>query len=217
MKLAKVFTCGLGLLLLAPGLASAQIGVEYFSSDSIFDIVLSEAVFTAEGRAGDLGGTGTYELDLGGAASPPAATADFAWQSGAAQPFTLTYNAHTGLVTFVLGGRTLTYVTPFSGFDAVFVRTESLDAGSFVGVYDLVLDGMAVPGASTAAYPAHLKIMQIYNAPVADGFTLTGTVKLRWEGQAPAGSRLAFQIKTCHMAVVPAETPTWGQLKNLYR
>ena len=52
MKLAKVFACGLGLLLLAPSLASAQLGVEYFSSDSIFDIVLSEAVFTAEGQIG---------------------------------------------------------------------------------------------------------------------------------------------------------------------
>lgn len=217
MKLARMFACGLGLFLLAPGLVSAQLGVEYFSSDSIFDIVLSEAVFTAEGRVGDLDGAATYELDLGGAASPPAATADFAWQSGVAQPFTLAYNARTGVVTFALGGRTLTYVTPFSGFDAIFVRTESLDAGSFVGVYDLVLDGMAVPGASWAAYPDRLKIMQVYNAPVTDGFTLAGKVKLRWEGQAPADSRLAFQIKTCHMAVVPAETPTWGQLKNLYR
>lgn len=207
----------LGLCLLVAGPAAAQLHVAYFSTDNILSVVLDQAYFTAEGRVGDRGGVGTYELDLGQDPGSPASTAEFDWQSGVAVPFMLTHDQGSGLVTFTLGGNVLTYTTPYADFDALFIRTYALPAGTFVGVYDLVLDGVPVPGASVESGPDGLTIMQIYGNPVRNGFELSGNVKLRWLDVEPTNSDLAFQIYTCRMAVVENESETWGGVKALFQ
>jgi hypothetical protein len=218
MKFVNVFcTVALSASLLAAGPALAQLNVEYFSTDNILSLVLGDAYFTAEGRIGDRGGLDTHELSLGHDPSSPAMTAQFDWQSGVAVPFTLTHDQGSGLVTFELGGNVLTYTTPYTDFDALFIRTYALPAGTFVGVYNLVLDGLAVPGASVESGPDGLTIMQIYGSPVRNGFVMTGTVKLRWQDIEPVGDTLAFEIYTCRMAVVESESETWGGVKSLFQ
>jgi hypothetical protein len=207
----------LGACLIAAGPVSAQLSTEYFSNDGVLGLVLDEAYFSAEGRVGDRGGLMMHELGLGHDPGSPAMTADFDWQSDASVPFSLTHDQGSGQVTFELGGNVLTYTTPYTDFDALFVRTFALPPLTFVGVYDLVLDGYAVPGASVETGPEGLTIMQIYGSPVRNGFVLTGTAKLRWTGDEPSGDDLAFQIYACRMAVVPAENDTWGGVKALFK
>jgi hypothetical protein len=205
------------LVLLSPTLAAAQLRVEYFSRDSILSTVLSDSLFVAEGRIGDLGGAATFELDLGANTASPATTAQFAWGNGVAYPFSLSFDIFSRLATFTLGGRTLTYTSPYAAFDALFIRTRSVYAGTFVGVYNLVLDGTTVPGASIESSADGLNIMQIYGAPLSDGFTLSGLVKLAWSGDPPLNSALAFQIFAANMLVVGNADQSWGQVKNLFR
>lgn len=203
--------------LLVPAVAAAQLGVEYFSSDAIFGTVISDSVFVAEGRIGDLGGTTTYELDLGASTTAPAGTEQFAWGNGVAYPFTLSFDIFSQLATFTVAGHTLTYTSNYALFDALFIRTRSVYANTFVGVFDLVLDGITVPGASIANEPNGLRILQIYGAPLQDGFTLSGTLKLRWDGTPPVNSALAFQIYAANMLVVGTQDQSWGQVKSLFR
>jgi hypothetical protein len=206
-----------GATLIVAGPALAQLNTEYFSNDGVLSLVLDEAYFTAEGRIGDRGGVALHELSLGHDTGSPAMTADFDWQSDASVPFTLTYDQGSGLVTFDLGGNVLTYTTPYTGFDALFIRTFALPPLTFVGVYDLVLDGYDVPGASVETGPEGLTIMQIYGNPVRNGFVLTGSAKLRWTGAEPTGDELAFQIYACRMAVVSSDSDTWGGVKALFK
>lgn len=217
-RFAKAFLPALAILaLLSPAFASAQLRVEYFSRDSIFDTVLSDSLFVAEGRIGDLGGAATFELDLGASTAVPATTAQFAWGNGVTYPFSLHFDLFSRMATFTAGGHTLSYVSNYAVFDALFIRTRAVYAGTFMGVYNLVLDGITVPGASMVSGPDGLKILQIYGAPLQDGFTLTGTVKMSWDGQAPLNSTLAFQIFAANMLVVGNEDQSWGQVKNLFR
>jgi len=205
------------LALLSPALAVAQLRVEYFSRDAIFGTVLSDSVFVAEGRVGDLGGAATFELDLGASTAAPATTAQLAWGSGVAYPFSLHFDIFSRMATFTAGGHTLSYVSDYAVFDALFIRTRAVHAGTFMGVYNLVLDGITVPGASVVNGPDGLMILQIYGAPLQDGFTLTGTVKMSWDGAAPLNSTLAFQIFAANMLVVGNADQSWGQVKNLFR
>jgi hypothetical protein len=217
MKLAKVVLLVAMVALALPAAARAQLGVEYFSRDDVLATVLSDSIFVAEGRIGDRGGAATFELDLGQSTAAPAVTAQHDWQSGVAYPFTLSYDIFTSTATFTLGGNTLTYVSTYNVFDAIFIRTRAIPPATFVGVYDLVLDGIPVPGASVETGPDGLKIMQIYGAPLQDGFTLTGTAKMSWGSTLPVNSQLAFQIKVANMLVVETEAQSWGQVKALFQ
>lgn len=218
MRLAKAFLPVLAIVaVMSPALATAQLRVEYFSRDSIFGTVLSDSVFVAEGRIGDLGGAATFELDLGASTAAPATTAQLAWGNGVAYPFSLHYDIFSRMATFTAGGHTLSYVSDYAVFDALFIRARAVYAGSFMGIYNLILDGIAVPGSSVVNGPDGLKIMQIYGAPLQDGFTLTGTVKMSWDGAAPLNSTLAFEIFAANMLVVGNEDQSWGQVKNLFR
>jgi len=218
IRFVKVFLPVLAIsALLLPAFATAQLAVEYFSSDAIFGTVLSDSVFVAEGRIGDLGGAATFELDLGASTAAPATTDQFAWGNGVAYPFSLHFDHLSNVATFTVAGHTLSYTSAYGVFDALFIRTRSVYAGTFVGVYNLVLDGITVPGASVESGPNGLKIMQIYGAPLQDGFTLNGIVKLSWDAAPPLNSALAFQIFAANMLVVGNEDQSWGQVKNLFR
>ncbi len=201
-----------------PAVASAQLGVEYYSYDSVFDDVVSDSLFVAEGRFGDLGGAATFELDLGQSTAAPAQTAQFDWGNDVSYPFSLSFDPATRLVTFTVDGVTLTYTSDYSVFDAIFIRTRAVPDLSFVGCFYLTVDGIPVPGNAVQTGPNGLGIMQIYGSPLQDGFTLSGTVKMRWnEGFLPANSQLAFQIKVVNMLTVPTESQSWGSVKALFQ
>jgi hypothetical protein len=169
----------------------------------------------AEGRIGDRGGAATFELDLGDNTGNPAATAQYPWLSGVAEPFTLTYDKVTNVVTFTLGGRILTY-SPAVSFREFFVRTRAVDASASVQVVDLVLNGQGVGDVSAATGPDDLDILAVSGVDIYQGFTLTGVAVLTWTGTAPTQSRLAFQIKVGNAPTVPVEESSWGRIKGLY-
>jgi hypothetical protein len=156
-------------------------------------------------------------LDLGHDTSHPYTSAQYAWQSGRLETFTLSYSNVTGLVTFTLGNVTLYYTTPFIQFGDVFVRTRAVDAGKSVIVQDMVLDGQSVGAVSSATGADGLDILWISGATLADGFTLTGTAVLSWTGSPPSQSRLAFQIKIARLRVIGVEDNTWGGIKALFQ
>lgn len=204
-------------LALAPLTADAVIQTGHFTTDAEMLALLSDSLFVAEGRIGDLGGAATFELDLGQSTAAPAVQAQYPWQNGQAEPFTLGYDAGSRLVTFSLGGRTLTYVTEFSNFGVVYVRTRAVESGTAVTVGTLALDGAPLGAASSAAGQDGLDILWITGAPLESGFTLAGVAALSWGAVIPGQSRLAFQIKVARLNVVPAAEATWGDVKNLYR
>jgi hypothetical protein len=215
MKSAIVSLAAFGLALLLSTGAFA-FTVSHLATDAELLALVSDTIFVAEGRIGDLGGAATFELDLGQSTAAPYTTAQYPWVSGAVEPFTLTYNAGTGIVTFSLGGRVLTYTTPYPMFGDIFVRTRAVDADRSVIVQDLVLNGSNVGDVSNSIGPG-LDILWISGAELAGGFTLTGTATLAWMGAAPTQSRLAFQIKVAKLAVVGTEDESWGGIKALYR
>jgi hypothetical protein len=215
MRSAIVALAALGLALILSTGAFA-FTVAHLATDAELLTLISDTIFVAEGRIGDLGGAATFELDLGQSTAAPNATAQYPWISGAVEPFTLTYSSGTGLVTFTLGGKVLTYTTPFPMFGDIFIRTRAVEAGRSVIVRDLVLDGVNVGDVSNAVGPG-LDILWISGAPLSMGFTLTGTATLAWTGAAPTQSQLAFQIKVAKLSVVGTEDESWGDIKALYR
>jgi hypothetical protein len=215
MKSVIASLVGFGLALLLSTGASA-FTVSHLATDAELLALISDTIFVAEGRIGDLGGAATFELDLGQSTAAPFTTAQYPWISGTVEPFTITYNSGTGLVTFTLGGKVLTYTTPFPMFGDIFVRTRAVEAQRSVIVQDLVLNGQSVGDVSNAVGPG-LDILWISGAALSNGFTLTGTATLAWTGAPPTQSRLAFQIKVAKLAVVGTEVNTWGGIKALYR
>ena len=135
----------LGVGLATPGFA---LTTSHLASDAEFLALAPVIAFVAEGRIGDRGGAATFELDLGQETAAPATQAQYDWQSGQSEPFTLSYEAETGLVRFALGGHTLQYMASGTLTD-VFVRTRAINAGSSVAVSDLMLDGVSVGDGSS--------------------------------------------------------------------
>ncbi len=215
MRFVIASLAAFGLILLLSTGASA-FTVSHLATDAELLALISDTIFVAEGRIGDLGGAATFELDLGQSTAAPNTTAQYPWISGAVEPFTLTYDSGTRIVTFALGGKVLTYATPFPMFGDIFIRARAVEADRSVIVRDLVLNGVNVGDVSNAVGPG-LDILWISGAPLSNGFTLTGTATLAWTGAAPTQSRLAFQIKVAKLSVVGAEDESWGGIKALYR
>ena len=186
-------------------------------ADLIALLPADNIAFVAEGRIGDLGGAATFELDLGQSTAAPSVTAQYGWQSGVVEPFTLNYDNNLNTVEFTLGGNTLVYI-PDRAFTEVFVRTRAVYEGTAVTVSDMVLDGEPVMDLSTATGAGGLDILRIEGAILWDSFTLTGNAVLSWTGTPPHQSNLAFQIKVGTPDSSTATEPsTWGLVKRLYR
>jgi len=204
------------LIVLAALPVSAGIVTRHVATDAEMLSYIQTIAFVAEGRIGDRGGAATFELDLGDNTGNPATTAQYAWQSGVAEPFTVSYNKITNVATFTLGGRVLTY-SPAVSFKEFFVRTRAVDANTSVQVYALVLNGVSVGDLSAATGPDDLDILAVSGVDLYQGFTLAGNAVLIWTGTPPTQSRLAFQIKVGNAPTVPSEESTWGKIKGLYQ
>jgi hypothetical protein len=215
MRFAKVLVAA-AITLCISSMASAEITTDHIATDQDLIALLSDTLFVSEGRIGDRGGMATFELDLGGDTGDPATTAQYNWQSGVVEPFTVTYDSGTSEVTFSLGGITLYYTTPWFDFDQVFIRTRAVDEGTFVTVDNIVIEGESV-GAQSHADGSGLDILWIKGASLNDGFTMTGDAVLFWSGTPPTHSRLAFQVKIGKLGIVSTEESTWSRIKRLHR
>ncbi len=199
-----------------PGSPRAYLRTLHFNTDTELMRYLSESVFTAEGRIGDLSGP-EHELDMGQSTMDLVITASYEWHSGVSEPFSLVYDYNTETVVFSLGGRNLHYSTEHSGFDVIFVRTRAVDGGTIVTIDNLVLNGQWVNDFTGVTGPDGRDVLLIYGVTIARGFALTGTATLSWTGNPPVDQRLAFQIKVARSAVVATESSTWSAIKSLYR
>jgi hypothetical protein len=215
MKLANILIV-IGILPLLSSVSYADITTSHIASDAEMLEMLTDTMFVSEGRIGDRGGAATFELDLGDDTGAPATTAHYDWQSGAVEPFTVSYNPGTGEVTFSLGGIVLSYITPYWDFEQIFVRCRAVNDGSWIRVDNLVIDGETVGDQSYAAGNG-LDILWIHGASLSDGFVLTGDATLAWTGTPPRNSRLAFQIKVGNLGIIATENSTWGRIKSMIR
>jgi hypothetical protein len=213
MRFAKVLGVAV-IVLCAPILVSGAISTSHIPTDAELVSMLSDTMFVAEGRIGDRGGAATFELDVGQDTGAPGTTAQYDWQSGVVEPFTVSFDAGTGLVTFMLGGQTLYYTTPWFDFDSVFIRTRAVNEGTSVTISDIVIDGETVMDQSHAVGTG-LDILWIKGAILNDGFTLTGNAVLTWTGTPPTQSRLAFQVKVGELGIVSTEESSWSRIKMI--
>lgn len=200
-------------VLAARGDASCPVA-SHFPSDAAFNAVQPEAgiQFVAEGRIGDRSGAATFELDLGATTAAPFTTAQYGWINGQPEPFTLSFDSMSGVVTFQLGGKTLNY-TPGGSFTDIYVRTRATQAGTSIVVDNLVLDGCPVADNSTAVGDG-VDYLRLSGGTLNDGFVLTGIATLSWGAVVPLNSHLAFQIKVgTPEQIVPVEPSRWGALK----
>ncbi len=104
----------------------------------------------------------------------------------------MVWDAGLQQATFTLGGHSLVHLTAL-GANEISVRTRAVDAGTSVQVTDLVLDRDAVSDVSSASNGG-LDILQIQDASLTDGFTLTGNAVMEFGSSAPTQSWLAFQL-----------------------
>ena len=118
-------------------------------------------------------------------------------------------------MTFSLGGKTLSFTTPYFDFDQIFVRTRAVNAGSSVEIRDIVLEGAAINDHSYADGNTGLDILWILGADLNGGFVFQANAVLSWEGIPPTQSRLAFQVKVGKLGIVAGEDFSWGAIKSL--
>lgn len=186
------------------------------------DIPEGQVAFVCAGRIGDLGGPATFELEIGPSTSAPAVTEQHAWGNDQGEPFTLVYDPAVPLATFTLAGRILRF-SPAGDVNSIFVRARAADAGAFVHVDHLVLDGRPIEETASAHGPEALDILWIYDDRLADGFALSGIATLAWVEPPPGQSRLAFQIKVGEWfqgsghPTTATEATSWGSVKALFR
>jgi hypothetical protein len=201
-----------GLLLLPAWSAGAGPLTGHSSSDVVFDDVFIGTI--SEGRIGDNGDAGDYELAAGQVFGSPIVSRDFSWVSGQSYDWQLIYEPGSfgGPMTFILDGRILQMATatPFNGF---LIRAVADQPGTRViigalaiapppsvgGVGELIYessDPTSTAAADAAGSGASLDILRISNLDISQGFRLTGQATLFFENAypPPQGDELGFQI-----------------------
>lgn len=166
----------------------------------------------AEGRIGNAAqnpqSNFTYEADIQNANFQPTAQADFNWQSGVATPWTLSYNATSGLLNYNVGGASgvnlaSTMDAANRDFSDIYLRVFRGDfAGSSAGLSNLIYNGVALnPGGVTqSTFSGVGDAIRISNISPSQGFTLSGKSTFTWNTSAaaanrPKNSQLAYQLK----------------------
>jgi len=154
----------------------------------------------ALGRAGDRGSSGDWEIGIGPNDAGSNGTANLAWQSGTAYPFTLTYNqSGNGKATFALDGKTVdSDVDSFSSTgDTIGFTLVNQTADQEVRLEDLRLDGLRLTkSTATSGVDGNRKTAYtVSKDSIADGFVFTGNVTFSWGANTPSGSEMQLNIE----------------------
>ncbi|TVQ30527.1 MAG: hypothetical protein EA376_12855 [Phycisphaeraceae bacterium] len=181
----------------------ATITLSNLSSDAEANALPFIERYVAEGRIGAGGGPATFELALGASTVSPAQTANYAWQSGVATPFSLEYDAALGLATYTVDGVSLEYAIDTDATD-IFIRTRSANETTTMTIDNLTLNGDALAGLASASGAGDVDILWIRSDMPLGDFLLRGDSTMTWAGSMPSQSTLAFQFKVG--AVIPAPT-----------
>lgn len=196
-------------LLSIVGTAQATLETQVLGSDAEAGALIGTegTSFVAEGRIGDRSGRATFELDLGANTSQPQNQTQFGWQNGSAECFSLTYQADADLVTFLLGGNTLTY-QPQGLQEQLLLRTRATKVGSMMTLDNLYLNGMSVGASSIAdGDGSGIQILSVSGIDFSQDWILSGHATMVWNEVLPKNSHLAFQISAASMAPPPVPEP----------
>lgn len=181
--------------------ALAGVTARRLGSDQELNDAIQQQSWVCEGR---IGGTTTFEADIGQFTSAPAATAEFAWQNDVAVDYTVSYTAATNTVRFQLGNPVVVNLTfnPPTGFNTLYIRSRAVNDGSRSRVRILpelpslpnpVVQADGAPQAP-AVFP-HVDIVELKDAFSNEfDFSISGKVKFNWTGNTPTQSRLSFQF-----------------------
>jgi len=211
------------LLVFAAGEVQAGLVVTHISTQEQLDDLIDEIAFVGEGRIGRSGyfkASVPYELGLGTDPDDLERKKKYTWSNGEAVRFELSYDAAENEVVFLVGGRKLTF-QPTRGGEAtdIAVRAYAEKGGCQLELYDLVLDGKDVGEELAVEGPSRsLDILRIQGGSPSGGFTLSGTVVMRWSGKKPVDEELAFHVGA-FKSVRPTgtETTSWGEIKSKFR
>lgn len=166
------------------------------NSDAEFLALGLDSTFEAQGRLANNANNGDQEFDLGPTTAAPATQAQYTWASGQPVPFSLSYDAMTGDVSFETPAGTLSYTATGAPTYGLAIRTRAEDGSTLLS--DLELNGTTIfVDVFSSGGPADVDYLLI-NEGVGSlaSFTLTGDITLTFdELDPPSGSRIAFQIK----------------------
>lgn len=159
--------------------------------------------FAAEGRWGDRGKAGEHEFNFhydnaGGGQTVPTEYRAYDWGNGQATPWTI--SLANGIMTYLIGGQTLTFDASSYDFNDAFIRTTARDAGNSIVVDNLTYNGTAIAGSSSFVCTSNCDYWNssqyLWLADLGDAFSLSGTTTMDWQGEPTAlRSKLAFQVK----------------------
>lgn len=203
----------------------------YCDSKAVGSVIEGELVdtsvtiaFAAEGRIGNAAGyTGcTYEMSVGRSTAGPfysSQTENVNWNSNDIESFTLTYNASNRKVYFDLGNSQVSYTSYANASDIqnIYIRVCSA-VRTTLEITGVSIDGQAVVEENAVqADSGSINVLKVTNGKLADGFTLSGNVKMVFPttgSDKPKNSQLSFQIKVGKDNTVqpdPVKTPnvTW--------
>lgn len=145
-------------------------------------------------------GDESWELGVDQDDNPPGANrAQYDWQNGQSVPFTLRYNQNNNEeASIIVDGTTASVDTatfPTTGNTiGMTVKTDSAVSGT-VSVSDLRLNGLRLSQQSVRAGTGETVNLHIDDSSIANGFVLTGSVKLDWTGSQPANSQMQINFE----------------------
>lgn len=113
------------------------------------------------------------------------------WTNGQASPFTLTYDATTGLVDWTISSTTIQYTSAATPWLLTTLELRLVAPGSGrAAITGMTLDGAPLYDATATNGGTFVSL--IPTESLMDGFTLTGQATLSWTGAPPPG--LKFEI-----------------------
>lgn len=195
--------------LAAPALASITVST-LPGGDAEFNTLTTNGTLeraVAEGRIGNNNASnGTWERgiwEFGGLGSP-VNTGGTTWTSGAAVPFSFSYDG-ASTVAFILGGDSLTWNNLAGSFTDIFIRTRNARNDTTISLTNLVLTGFGALASDINSTTANeIDYLRVVNSGPFAAFTLSGNATLSWTGSAPNNSAQAFQVKFSNS--IPAPT-----------
>ncbi len=188
-------------LLMMPNSAQAMTLVNNtnFTDTDFKSLIESEEfkeTFVAEGRIGDSArGTNQYkELKINGDVVDGAKVAEetqFNWVSGEEYDFSLKYDG--SVVSYMLGGKTLTTDKLKGGSNSIFFRTRASEKTT-TSLTNLIFNGKGIGDLiSNGISSSDIDYLQL--SDISSPFTITGKASMIWDATKPKDSNNAFQIK----------------------
>lgn len=170
------------------------------TSDSDFNAMGVNELWVAEGRTGNNGPSGDWEVGIGEPdTNPPDSQTNYVWGN----PSTVDFSIQTvgGNLVFTLDSATVQIATPADLGDTLFVRARALGKNggtADLSLTDLVINGMALTetlnGDDNANY---LKVSGLGGGSL----DITGKASVAWSGAFPNGSRIGFTFKAANTVI----------------